>query len=98
MANPNIANSINWDTVLKQQQVQAMMGVPYPSASSSQSVWTPPNLRPENKVKKPGFLKSLAILIAAAWLAHKIWKNRDKIEARAEKLLGKLIGKLGLGD
>ena len=46
--------------------------------------------------KKHGFIRTLIIVIAAAWLMHKLWHNRDKIAARLEKLGSKLTSKLGL--
>lgn len=60
--------------------------------------YTPPCPKPKEvpAVKKHGFLRSLIILIAAAYLAHKLWANREKIAARLEKIGSRLATKLGL--
>jgi hypothetical protein len=48
--------------------------------------------------KKPGAIKSIVIVIAIGWLCIKLWKNRDRVEARFERLIRKLTDKLGIGD
>ena len=55
---------------------------------------------PENPImaatSKPSGLKSILIVLAASWLAWKIWTERDQIFAKIEEATAELQTKLGL--
>ena len=78
-------------------QQQAMMNTnpfagrfnPAPTLPKESTMVTP---------KKHGIIRTIVIVIAAAWLAHKVWHNRDRIAAKLERIGNKLAAKLGLND
>jgi hypothetical protein len=55
-----------------------------------------PMAEPTRPASKPSGLKSLLIVLAAAWLAWKVWTERDAIFAKIEQASAELQEKLGL--
>ena|SRR5258708_29696487 len=49
-------------------------------------------------VSKHHKLKSIILAIVVLYLIHKIWSNREKLLARAERIVHKTAAHLGLND
>lgn len=50
------------------------------------------------KEQRPQGWKAALVVLAAAVIAFKLWKNRDEIFVNLEKLASDVGNKLGIGD